>query len=347
MRRDLQTATDTVDAGPMTAPAPIALDQHLRAGRYSRGLYRKAQAAFLRRNWWRLVLVVLLPTVFMSTGALSLSSPFWQGAMSTAGLAAGLSVAGFLLLVHTGSGPQIAGDWAEQWSSEELRPLQDHGYRLANHVIVRGRGDADHILVGPGGVYLFETKWSATAWHPKHPRLVDAASRVKRQAGDLSRQVHQPVTPVLVLWGRAGEALDSPMSGRDRDGVKVFQGAGVQRWLLGRPRGVLSDAVVSDVFQVVSLLAVQGDARGEAPPLEIEAAVTRTLLAVGLGFATFTGLTLTATLGPAVFLVSAVGVLLGGLFLRRCQPLAGTSLATAGAVALLLVAGALVTTLLG
>ena len=76
MRRDLQTAIDTVDAGPMTPPAPIALDQHLRAGRYSRGLYRKEQAAFLRRNWWRLVLVVLLPTVFMSTGALSLSSPF-------------------------------------------------------------------------------------------------------------------------------------------------------------------------------------------------------------------------------------------------------------------------------
>lgn len=61
----------------------------------------------------------------------------------------------------SGTAP-FMGELAEQWTAQELRPLSKHGWRLVNFAL--SYGDQDHVLVGPGGVVLLETKWNGTPW---------------------------------------------------------------------------------------------------------------------------------------------------------------------------------------
>lgn len=65
------------------------------------------------------------------------------------------------LVLLSGTAPLMMGELAEQWTAQELRPLTKHGWRLVNHFGL-GYGGQDHVLVGPGGVVLLETKSSAT-----------------------------------------------------------------------------------------------------------------------------------------------------------------------------------------
>lgn len=101
----------------------------------------------------------------MTSGpALVLGGDFVRGLALGTSLAEVAGALVVLVVIQTGTGPTMAGELAEQWTAQELRPLLKHGYRLANHVDVDVRGDADHVLVGPGGLYVLETTWSATEW---------------------------------------------------------------------------------------------------------------------------------------------------------------------------------------
>ena len=56
-----------------------------------------------------------------------------------------------------------AGAEGERWVAETLRALEGHGWRLLHDVRWPGRPRAnlDHVLVGPGGVIVLDTKnWS-------------------------------------------------------------------------------------------------------------------------------------------------------------------------------------------
>ena len=86
---------------------------------------------------------------------------------------------------------------------EELKDLLEHGHQLVNHVVIDGRGDADHVLVGPAGLFVLETKWSATPYRPDDPRLANTVGRLERRAKNTRLQFKrlgaETVTPVLVL----------------------------------------------------------------------------------------------------------------------------------------------------
>jgi hypothetical protein len=58
------------------------------------------------------------------------------------------------------------GAWGEQWTAEELEKLDD-GWRVY-HDIPDGRGNWDHVVVGPAGVFVVDTK------HVSEPAIVDA-----------------------------------------------------------------------------------------------------------------------------------------------------------------------------
>ena len=85
------------------------------------------------------------------------------------GLIVGLGVAGtagalWLWIVEaTGTAPTMMGDLGEQWTAQELRRLRRSGWQVVNHVTLTAP-DIDHVLVGPGGMFAIETKWSATPW---------------------------------------------------------------------------------------------------------------------------------------------------------------------------------------
>lgn len=187
----------------MTTALHQSLASSERAGTFARRKARTRQRDYLRRNW-----KILLP-LFAGLAACGVVPAVFTGPDFLQGLLVGLAVAGSagavaaLVIIQTGTGPTMAGELAEQWTVHELHDLLAHGYRLVNHVSVDGRGDADHVLVGPGGLFVLETKWSADPFRPDQPWTQDQVRKLETRARrtwlQLKRHGVPAVTPVLVL----------------------------------------------------------------------------------------------------------------------------------------------------
>lgn len=115
------------------------------------------------------------------------------------------------------------------------RPL---GWR-ALHAVPVGRGDIDHVLIGPAGVVTVNTKHHRgqyvraghsvifvgqhqTQYAQASVREAERAARLLRAAG----AGHCPVTPLIVVVGARR------LRGRRTNGVRVVTRGGLLRWLL-------------------------------------------------------------------------------------------------------------------
>jgi hypothetical protein len=272
-----------------TSHASLASAQ--RAGMFARRKARTAQREYLRRRWRALLGGYIVLVAAAAWPALFVPSSFLQG------LTVGLAVAGAAgamtttVIIQTGTGPTMAGELAEQWTVEELQDLLEHGHRLVNHVVIDGRGDADHVLVGPAGVFVLETKWSATPYRSDDPRLADTVGRLERRAENTRLQFKrlgvETVTPVLVLWGPAAQNV-AEGTGAARSGrTLVLAGRHLRRWMLGRPGGRLDPGTVQRVHDELAVLARRTDEREEPVPLSVERLVQRATGLVALAAAAF------------------------------------------------------------
>lgn len=239
-----------------------------RAGTYARRKARENQRAFLRKNWRWLFGSYLVLTAIGAAPLLLGGSDFWRGlwlGLVLAGVA-GLLVT--IIVIQTGTGPTMAGELAEQWTAQELRPLEAHGYRLANHVNVDSRGDADHVLIGPGGLFVLETKWSATEWDQSDRFFAEPLRQVTGRARSTWLQLKPHgvagATPVLVLWGQAAKPLAATTGVRRNGKVVVVAGSHLRKWLLSRAPGVLDQHQIDAAFDEVCRIAARADKR-EAP----------------------------------------------------------------------------------
>ena len=106
----------------------------------------------------------------------------------------------------------IRGAQSEVAVGETLAELVRHGYTVMHDLEQDGEGNIDHLVSGPTGVYLVETK---------HRRYQDDQLRkAKRQAAKLAGQLGVWVTPVICLDRRASR--------------KPYRHAGV--WIVSRER---------------------------------------------------------------------------------------------------------------
>jgi hypothetical protein len=178
-----------------------------RAGSFSRSKAAKRQREWIRRNWWRLAVELLVIVSMLSTLVWIPSAV--RGLAAGAWLASGGWLLALQVLLGSGTAPQIMGDWGEQFTASELRRLRGPGWRVINHLVLTGRGDIDHVAVGPGGVLVVETKWSGEPWTldaTKDERVRAAVSQVASEAVVIRRMfpndlpAHR-VVAVLVLWG--------------------------------------------------------------------------------------------------------------------------------------------------
>jgi hypothetical protein len=132
------------------------------------------------------------------------------------------------------------GATGEEFVGRVLAQKEAEGWR-ALHDVSFGRGNIDHIVVGPGGVFAIETK--------SHPGRI-AVDRVEpgmlrqayAEAKALERVIGQPVVPLLV-FSRA--YVDRP---RKRNGVVVLP-ARMLSGHLDRRRRILSDAQVDQLHK--------------------------------------------------------------------------------------------------
>lgn len=342
-------------AGPLLRLRARSRDRALggdaRAGSWARRNARRAQRRYVRTHWRLLgvaALLMLLPPVL---AAVLVPDPLARGFLLGAAAAGTAGVLAVWVLQVTGTAPLMMGDLAEQWTASELRPLRRSGWRLVNHLLVKP-GDVDHVLIGPGGAWAVETKWSATPWQltPPDERVRAAAEQVSGSARRLRlwtefRRTGVPdVHAVVVLWGPGSAQLHVPPEGLDVGGVAVLPGPAAERWRDTLRRDVLTDAQVDQAWEVLDRQVGGGAAHDEpVPPSLAQLGTVACLTAAAAGLGVVTAAQLLEPIGSLLgWVLACLGLAAAALPLRRRErtrlPAVGWQ---AGLVAMVALAGAL------
>jgi hypothetical protein len=197
----------------------------------------------------RPVLVACLPLIVVATGlAMWLDTYAWW--YFAGGVTGGLlMVAAYTLL----DPPGYIAKWrlgaaGERRTAKALRPLLRKGWTVT-HDVQRVHENFDHVLVGPPGVFLLETKARAgtvsledgvlTIRYPDDPdelvTLPRLAAQMRGRTRDLrathpfENGVRRWVTPVVVLWA------DFPERRVEHDGITYIHGDELVGWLPSLP----------------------------------------------------------------------------------------------------------------
>jgi Nuclease-related domain len=213
------------------------------------------------------VALAVLPALAM-LGLLCLIWPAW--AQFYAGIAVGLAVSTYLWVLD--SPPEWIerkrrGRDGERRTERELRALEKDGWVIA-HDIDAGYGNFDHVVIGPSGAYLLETKalqgrvafdergmvvrrggYERDDWRPSFEAI--AKRSAARAKGLLAPSGIRFVRPIVVLWCEFDEGIV------ERDGVAFVTGKRLVGWLseqddhrlppavLERARTILSDSLAA------------------------------------------------------------------------------------------------------
>jgi hypothetical protein len=297
-----------------------------RAGRWEREEARRLHLAFLVETWQR-GLIVLAVLVAGLAALLVFSRGF------SAGVVVGFTVASvgwaflYLAVVTQGTAGKLMGNEAEQWTSADVRSLLQPDWHCIDQVALN-RGDADHVLVGPFGVVVIETKWSAAPWciRPAQDRLLDFADTAIKTAERTSTRLRSllgadaaaiPVTCVIVLWGKvAGPRIDNVK------GVAVMHGHELHEWAATLGDGPLVSSEVEALQQAFVAHVEDLDARAPHKNILIKYGASGVFYRVGIGvLAGFAGLFASAwLLASQLWLAAAAFIaagLIGGVVLRR------------------------------
>jgi len=169
--------------------------QHARAGEWTR---------FARSLPWRLGAVI-------AAGALVGTLTHGAGprvAGPAAALAAGLIGWRLRFQVSADTKAWRRGARGERRTARALRKLVHQGWTVLHDLAVPGsRANGDHLLIGPPGVFLVDSKaWHGTltqaidgaAWHNGHP-LDQAIATVRWEAEQVAGALGAPVLPLLCV----------------------------------------------------------------------------------------------------------------------------------------------------
>src|SRR5450759_489918 len=165
-----------------------------RVGRFSRGIAWDLITSFARRHWIILFAALFLPIVaFLPLFFLEHVPARWI-TVGAAGISGPWIVAVMTILMSGAADPFMGLD-AEASTADELRRLRRHGWKLANGIKIREKEDIDHLVVGPAGLLVVESKWSRHRWPLgdqsqsfMSARLSDAVAQVLRNRKDVSTQ---------------------------------------------------------------------------------------------------------------------------------------------------------------
>jgi hypothetical protein len=158
----------------------------------------------------------------------------------------------------------LRGAEGERRTEKALRPLEQAGW-VVSHDLKAQFGNVDHLLVGPAGVFLLDSKWwrgtahvdgdvatvtqvedpdASWSW-PRLPRQLRAASAAQHEAIRKLTGVNAWVSAVAVLWC----PFDQGVVTCNR--VTYVHGDRLAAWLLEQPRH-LSDEQVARIARIIS-----------------------------------------------------------------------------------------------
>lgn len=225
------------------------------AGGYELQRFREGLQRYQRRVTPRLLLVVL-PFVIVALLLSFLGDGIWRW---VGGVWLGSAIAFFIGIRQ--SPPEhierhALGASGERRTAKALRKLQADGWHAVHDVERRINGNVDHIVTGPRGVFILDSKkWSGvvrvddagvisvtpvddtsiTRTYRGHREELQEARRVVGRA--LARRADiglAPPMPVVVFWGRFPQ---QPLVAR---GVAYVGGHQLVDWLCAQPKTPLS-----------------------------------------------------------------------------------------------------------
>lgn len=132
-----------------------------RAGWRAGRKYGQLRKLWLRRTrrGWILVGAVMLALAIGVNLALVWLPPIWNW---VAGAITGALFAMFVVARDTPPGyieQWQLGGWAEERTERVLRPLECEGWQVRHDLAAaHGEGNLDHVVIGPGGVFLLDSK---------------------------------------------------------------------------------------------------------------------------------------------------------------------------------------------
>jgi hypothetical protein len=217
-----------------------------------------------------LPLAVFTPLAFLEHGTI-------RWAEEGAAAATGFWLVVIVTLVMSGATAQIMGVVAESWTVDELRSSRKSGWHLVNGLKLRAVADIDHVLVGPTGIVVLDTKWSADAW----PTGAGESSFMANRLNNAVQQVHDNSVDVSLHFKakklgasvRAAVVVWSPMTQTGLQtfaigDVTVIPGPALRTWLAATPQGDLEQDTVRQVWIAIARHADSRDRRdvAEAAP---------------------------------------------------------------------------------
>ena len=177
-----------------------------------------------------------------------------------------LCVVLYSTIVFTGAANYLTGALAERWTKKEFAALGSTWRIFSNVPFSVGFGnrsyevDVDHIVVGPYGVLVIETKYSSSPLDlgadQIEGRIGDAMVQVEDNSGRVRALLRQvapdvPIRPVVVFWGRlvkSSEASIRRVEGREET-VRIVRGNDAKKW---RPRLTEKEILSPDTVERVS-----------------------------------------------------------------------------------------------
>lgn len=188
-------------------------------GGSSQRRYNDLLKAWRRRN--RRLFVVLGVLCGAILAASAVAGWTWPSQRWAAGFLGGVASAFFILLRLSPPGwieNWQQGAWGEMATGKVLGPLEEEGW-VVLHDLPAERGNLDHIVIGPGGVFLLDSKRLSgsvnvgpdgvtvrrfddpdlTYKHPGSGHLLGLARETHDRVRQATR-ISQWVTPVMVIW---------------------------------------------------------------------------------------------------------------------------------------------------
>lgn len=237
-----------------------------RAGGYAEQRYREGLRS------WRAKVRPIAVAIFGPFVAAGIAVLFLEGHQMSwlAGLATGAFFGAWLAVRETP--PHYVENWrigaeGERKTEKALRPLERAGWR-AFHDVQNGHGNYDHIVLGPGGVYLLESKNLAgivgitdgvphlrrrldprddKPWGPI-PRYARASAAGLKEAIEQRTGRRTWVQAVVVFWSEFPEAFV------ESDKCVFVEGSRLCAWLQSQPER-LRDADVEEISAGIAALA--------------------------------------------------------------------------------------------
>ena len=174
-----------------------------------------------------------------------------------------------LVILWSGIAPTVMGIQGETLTAEVLDDFAGKEWLLINGLRFKDRGDIDHILIGPAGLLIFESKWSGGRWPMELNskgylgKQVEWATRqVKMNRIDLCREFKDvigdiPIYQVCVFWTGEDSSADDKFFFRET--VYGIRGPELANWLIELPKDAVKETTIRRIAGPIETFAYERD----------------------------------------------------------------------------------------